>query len=460
MRKILFYSLLLLLWQSCSNEDGEYLNAESNPENSFFDYTPSDDSFKEYVINYLQYADSITQFSSSFSELYGYPKWDYGDSFEYEQCMYLFVPIVFDINNDLVGTLVFSYQNETLQLKLLLNDTDFISSIQSDYKLSHLFAYYEQRIFGYITEKDFRIRFSNASQSRTKAGVWQCYYTEAFIDGKWELTHSECIYHFTGPSSEGIDPLGDAGSGGLPDGFNPYDGGSNGGNPGGGDTSPEDPEIVKDLANFDCGNEVYDAFVNFDNTISNLLQKTFGSSDNFHVVFKGAKLDPNVDGDFDSVDGTVITDNTGTITEATFNIRINEFVLNNSTKEYIAVTYAHETIHALIEYYEINDPIKGKELFPMFYDTIEFEDGDHLTMGKLYVDEMVDIIRQINPSMPYSDATCLAWQGLQNTRAYDLKKNEYDNMIGQPGAWNQLMILINNREKNGDSKANGTKCIN
>lgn len=64
MRKILFYSLLLLLWQSCSNEDGEYLNAESNPENSFFDYTPSDDSFKEYVINYLQYADSITQFSS------------------------------------------------------------------------------------------------------------------------------------------------------------------------------------------------------------------------------------------------------------------------------------------------------------------------------------------------------------------------------------------------------------
>lgn len=58
----------------------------------------------------------------------------------------------------------------------------------------------------------------------------------------------------------------------------------------------------------------------------------------------------------------------------------------------------------------------------MFYDTIEFEDGDHLTMGKLYVDEMVDIIRQINPSMPYSDATCLAWQGLQNTELMTLKK--------------------------------------
>ncbi|MGQ1908984.1 hypothetical protein ACT3CE_04285 [Marinifilum sp. RC60d5] len=156
-------------------------------------------------------------------KVYGYPQWDYGDSFEYEQKEYLYVPIVYD-GNDLVGILVLSYKNEDMESKLLLNDTDFITSVESEYDLSHLFAYYEQRIFGCITAKDIKIRLSEDSESRTKAGMWHCYYTDAIIDGEWVNTHRECTYYFTGPSSQGIDPLGDTG-GGLPGGFDPYTGG-------------------------------------------------------------------------------------------------------------------------------------------------------------------------------------------------------------------------------------------
>ena len=87
------------------------------------------------------------------------------------------------------------------------------------------------------------------------------------------------------------------------------------------------------------------------------------------------------------------------------------------------------------------------------------EKEDHLTMGNLYVDELVNIIMQINPNMPISDATCLAWGGLQETFAYELKRSEFDQINGNVGAWDQLMFTVQEREKNGEAEANGTKCI-
>ena len=80
-------------------------------------------------------------------------------------------------------------------------------------------------------------------------------------------------------------------------------------------------------------------------------------------------------------------------------------------------------------------------------------------MANLYVDEMKDVILQMNPNMPLADATCLAGGGLHNTRAYDLKKFEYDQISGN-GAWESVMYIVNSREKNGESTANGTKCVN
>ena len=218
------------------------------------------------------------------------------------------------------------------------------------------------------------------------------------------------------------------------------------------------PEIFVDMEAYPCAANVYLSFAGFDNTISTLLMNTFGSSENFHVRFRpSSSLANNVDGLFTG--STDVTFENGVITGGTFYIDINTFVLNNSTKEYIGVTYAHEVIHALIQYYELNDPVKGKELFPIFYETPDLEDGEHLTMGRLYVDEMTDIIRKLNPSLPANDATCLAWGGLQNTRAYDMQRFQYDQINGS-GAWDQLMSVVNTREKNSFSTANGTPCLN
>lgn len=74
-----------------------------------------------------------------------------------------------------------------------------------------------------------------------------------------------------------------------------------------------------------------------------------------------------------------------------------------------------------------------------------------------YVDAMVEVIKQINPSMPNSDASFLAWIGLQGTRAYDQKCLAYDAVCG-PGAWDRDIKMIQDRERNGSIGANGTKC--
>jgi hypothetical protein len=242
---------------------------------------------------------------------------------------------------------------------------------------------------------------------------------------------------------------------------------SGGGYPGGGDPDPDPepdpnpiPEVKKELDEYPCASDVYDSFGSFDAEITNLLAKTFKYNHTFHVTFKGADLPPEDDGLFQGVDGTTRSDAKGVITEASFEILINDYVLKNSTKEYIAVTFAHETLHALIQYYEINDPQKLEELFPVFFNTMGLNDEEHVTMGKLYIDEMVDVIKQINPNMPTVEATCLAWGGLQGTTAYELKAFEFDQINGCEGAWDELMKTVNERERNGEESASGTKCKN
>ncbi|MDQ2179673.1 hypothetical protein [Marinifilum sp. D714] len=454
MRKVLIIAMTLIFVWSCSKDQDELIPSNSN---DFFAYSSIDNPVLDNVVSFLQKRNEIENFTSDFSSMYGDVIWDENITIKNEEGFVMLIPTL--LNQEVEGIWLFDCFKGTINYAVIVNDQE----VRQDKHMDYNFAYFEQTLLN----KNDKYKFIEPNERdyniRTKEGAHIIEHCRIVKTGNdvigWEVVEMTCWEeHVPGTVTgrymyENYDDQVGGGQGDLDNG-----GGSNS------DSNSEhepDPEVKEELEKFDCASEVFNSFSSFDNTISNLLSNTFGNSHNFHIIFKGAKLDANVDGNFDSVDGTILTDNTtGAITEGTFVIKINEFVLNNSTKEYIAVTYAHETIHALIAYYKINNPQKGKELFPIFYETFEYEDGDHLTMGNMYVDEMVDIIMQINPNMPYSDATCLAWQGLQNTRAYDLKKNEYDNMMGQTGAWDQLMIKINKREKNGDSKANGTKCVN
>lgn len=111
----------------------------------------------------------------------------------------------------------------------------------------------------------------------------------------------------------------------------------------------------------------------------------------------------------------------------------------------------------LLLYSNANNPATGKKLFPIFYLLPSSEGGDHLTMAKMYVEAMIQVILNINPNLPTSDATFLSWVGLQGRGAYDQKRGDHDSVCGS-GAWDRDIYMIQERERNGSSTAHGTKC--
>ncbi|MGQ1911232.1 hypothetical protein ACT3CE_15780 [Marinifilum sp. RC60d5] len=422
MKAIIYFAAALLLILSCSKEQDENLKSPEKINPDFFEHTYSNDNFKEYAINYLQYSDSVIQFSNNFIQLYGYPKWDYGDSFKYEQKMYLYVPVVYKSNNDLVGILVLSYHEEKIESKLLLNDTDFISSIQSEYELSHLFAYYEQRMFGSITAKDFRVRLPEDSKNRTKAGIMTCYYTDVLIDGKWVNTHCECIYHFTGPSSEGIDAFGNSGGGGRPSGSDPYTGGT--GNP---ITTPDPiPEILPtpEFKNEKTGC-VYDRLMLETSFMKNLIKE---------YVPTNSKLDLRIeidgDGVYDDLPSNVAgrtynEDSPKNPYHNTILIRINKDILNQSPLK-LATVIAHELIHAEIYRWLAESNNKGSilnESHPGLWDEYQNKKrvgtAQHEFMTKEYVEDLTQLLQWFDRGR-HSDAeyNAMACRGLEKTSAF------------------------------------------
>ncbi|POY35117.1 hypothetical protein C3K47_17100 [Solitalea longa] len=98
----------------------------------------------------------------------------------------------------------------------------------------------------------------------------------------------------------------------------------------------------------------------------------------------------------DSILGRYVSVNYGT-----YMIELNGNVLPNASKEMIATTIIHEALHAYMDYSGINNYF-----------------NDHDSMGAAYVDEMANALKELFPTLSYSDATALAWGGLHESMAW------------------------------------------
>ena len=81
-------------------------------------------------------------------------------------------------------------------------------------------------------------------------------------------------------------------------------------------------------------------------------------------------------------------------------------------------------------------------------------------MANIYIDAMVDIIRNVNPDFDQSTAESLAWSGLQETWAYELMKMASLEDEAGKNIWERRIIERNEAERNSTKDAKGTNCSN
>ncbi|MCW3786955.1 hypothetical protein [Plebeiibacterium sediminum] len=87
----------------------------------------------------------------------------------------------------------------------------------------------------------------------------------------------------------------------------------------------------------------------------------------------------------------------------------------------------------MIDYYKWYNTERAEELFPFFLSDPRRtkSNREHETMASIYIDAMVDIIRNGNPDFGQSRAESIAWSGLQETWAYELMKMKLEKYMGE-----------------------------
>jgi hypothetical protein len=216
-----------------------------------------------------------------------------------------------------------------------------------------------------------------------------------------------------------------------------------------------DPVIVsrKLRDSFPCIKNIIDSissYANLNKQTQIALSSIFGINKYVHVT-----IDVNNQWDKDSTDADTKVDTTFTTTfpDGTdglnfySTIRLNPWVLKNSTKEYIASTIVHEALHAYInfkfkQYFnQIGgvDSNKLKQLFPIYwgvYNNSPYTNGgattpSHNIMAANMIQAMATPLYGLtNTSMPAtikdSIYRSLAWGGLNNTTIWQSKPNKAD----------------------------------
>ncbi len=450
---IVFATIIL---GSCENRELR----EKPVKNSFFNNDiaatslksgDSEADFRLQVIEYLQKVDDSTHFTKEFVELYGLPQWDAIGYIGDENQRAWVVPVVEDEG---IGALwLFTLDNTLLRFSLLFRG-DCRLNEKEQKSISTLFLYFESIIFKKNDEIVNIIQPSLKKSFIVNTEFCVHYYVEYGGERRYGMdctTSSEIIV--------------------IEDKIHEYDGSKmeRGHYIGGGSANPR-PIIKDSLMKYPCATEVLEQINGFDSKISNLLKKTFGVNSNILLTIK-PKAFPNsgkeiTDGTF-KVSKTIRYNKYDKTIEGEAVIYIDSMLLENATKEYIAATYAHEAVHGLLAYFKSIDSKQAVELFPTYF---EYKENSHIItprlsslfehqeMAKNYVDEIVDVIKLVNPNMDSHDATMLAWNGLQGTVAYNKAKDEYNQIHKDKNAWDNNIVKINRREKKSLSDAKGTPC--
>ncbi|MFC3199490.1 hypothetical protein ACFOET_17845, partial [Parapedobacter deserti] len=265
----------------------------------------------------------------------------------------------------------------------------------------------------------------------------------AYVNGILNSTHSRttCITINTGSNGEQeaidwIDP-GDGGGGG------PWQ------NP------PEDQTVTMDindeLDDYPCAKALVVQLTALDNGLAKLLDEIFGDSENFEINFESSDLLADDEDGVETGHGLSFDNWNNPTYNST--VKLNTFILENATKEYILVTMYHEALHSFLR---AEQSRMGNATFHTKYpEMTEYEytygNGKRTKKYKIaqnharfavYVDAMTDAIRSFNPNMPLASARAMAKMG-----------------IVESSSLSNTEKLLNGNERDvskGNSK--GTKC--
>lgn len=200
-------------------------------------------------------------------------------------------------------------------------------------------------------------------------------------------------------------------------------------------------DIIDSLGNYPCASSILAQLPFLKNDISGLINNTFNGNCDQHVKFVSANIPNGPNGGFTDGDFEVkniefkngFNWNAGYIYEST--IRINEDVLNYSTKEYMLVTMYHEALHAFLSV----EKIRLGGTFSLVYPDINinfinlnntkfnrnekvFLNG-HSQMGLAFFNGLKSAISNFNPNLPDATVSAMAASGIYTTTPSEIQLN-------------------------------------
>ncbi len=182
--------------------------------------------------------------------------------------------------------------------------------------------------------------------------------------------------------------------------------------------------IIDSLQGYPCAQGILAQLPSINDTAKAILKNVFGVDSVVNITFIADSTLPQ------SVNAvTQPTSIQFNPTTGFFNIKIkiNTWVLKNSSKEFIIKTMFHEAIHAFIDYHwkkytnGLMDSTTFKQQFPKIWDykkTPYNNLAQHTEIATSYVDDIMSIVRSFNSLVADSTNKAISWSGLYETQAW------------------------------------------
>jgi hypothetical protein len=350
--------------------------------------------------------------------------------------------IVFSVNDNRVdnGKIieVFStrhmakrYQgNQPSDYKEIDDFTGGVITYTVNYKYLYSEVYVEGKKTHGATAKIQRIKIAKENKTIARLKETKCYnyyYVSCTQDGvcDYEFLKWDCEGSIDGPSGEN--------PGGDPDGENPGGGGGTGGGPTSGVITVAPATVITNLQT-PCLQSVYNEVTssNLANDVAFMLEVVFGFDNKINVTFGE---DPSMPNDVIAETYAVKKDPVNNLYDIEVNLNPN--VLQNASKEFIADTYYHEIIHAVLDVNKFS------------WD----ETQQHVYMAANHVKLMVDALQEVYPHLSKSEAARITIGGFGELQQSNPQK--FDELCKAFNVTTAEVIQTSGAHKAGTQ---GTKC--
>jgi hypothetical protein len=176
----------------------------------------------------------------------------------------------------------------------------------------------------------------------------------------------------------------------------------------------ENKTVIDSLNGYPCAQEILKQIPGLNRVADSILSNVFGNNSINKIIFK---TDANLPNNVNAKRGSVsYIDNVFSVT-----INMNPNVLAYSSREFIAATMFHESIHAFIDY-QIGrlaakkiDTTSFKQQFPIIYAFRNKGESAHEQIVDTYLTELKSLICNYNSLLPTNVMDAIAWEGLQGT---------------------------------------------